>query len=127
MTSVRALLLFALVLGAGVSACRGGELGAACEDHLTKRRACAAQLGGPLGDELTREGERLRQLWTVGAIRLRRLPDEPAPAPANSGTKPKPKPKVPGDQPGTWSDRWGPKWCAAATAEARLTYPDCAW
>lgn len=71
----------------------------ACDEHLAHRRACADQLGGELGNELAREADRLEALWT---------------SPATQQAK-------------NWKDKYGKKWCTAATAEARTAFPECRW
>lgn len=72
---------------------------AACDDHLAQRRACAKQLGGGLGDSVAREADRLEQLWMDAAKR---------------GVK-------------GWKDKYGKKWCLAATEDARTAFPECRW
>jgi hypothetical protein len=89
--------LLALIV---VCACRQSATNVAeCDDHLARRRACAEQLGGALGASIDREGDRLEALWTSAGKR-----------------------NVKG-----WKDKYGRKWCTAATVEARTAFPECRW
>jgi hypothetical protein len=92
----RSALLALIVL----CACKHSVTGVAeCDDHLVRRRACAAQLGGDLGASIDREADRLSALWV------------------DAGTR-----NVKG-----WKDKYGRKWCTAATADARTAFPECRW
>ena len=97
--TTRALVLFGLVSLCEV-ACRKQTTGvAACDDHLAARRACAKQLGGELGDAQLREADRLERLWLEGSAKS--IKD--------------------------WKDKYAPKWCRAATEDARSAFPECRW
>jgi hypothetical protein len=92
----RAALLALIV----VSACKHSATGVAeCDDHLVRRRACAAQIGGDLGASIEREADRLEALWTSAGKR---------------------------DVKG-WRDKFGRKWCTAAGVDARTAFPECRW
>ncbi|MBL9013910.1 MAG: hypothetical protein JNL83_07030 [Myxococcales bacterium] len=94
-----ALLLIGLV-ALGAAACRKHTTGvAACDDHLAARRACAAQLGGTLGEAQRREADRLERLWLEAGARS--IVD--------------------------WKTTYAPKWCRAATEDARTAFPECRW
>jgi hypothetical protein len=71
----------------------------ACDDHLAKRHACAQQLGGSLGASIEAEGARLEATWSSASKR---------------------------DLKG-WKDKYGKKWCTAATADAKSAFPECTW
>ena len=89
--------LLVLIAAAG---CKHSATGVAqCDEHLENRRACARQLGGDLGASIDREADRLEALWT------------------SAGTR-----NVKG-----WKDRFGRKWCTAATVDARTAFPECRW
>ena len=96
--TTRALLLIVVAL-VGVS-CRKQTTGVgACDDHLAARRACATQLGGSLGDAQRREADRLERLWIeAGAKSIK-----------------------------DWKQTYAPKWCRAATEDARTAVPECRW
>lgn len=70
-----------------------------CDEHLARRRACADQIGGALGEAIDREADRLEALWTSAAKR-----------PVKN-----------------WKEKYGRKWCTAATVEARTAFPECRW
>jgi hypothetical protein len=89
--------LLALIV---LCACKHSVTGVAeCDEHLVRRRACAERLGGDLGASIDREADRLQALWT------------------SAGTR-----NVKG-----WKDKYGRKWCTAATVDARTAFPDCRW
>lgn len=89
--------LLALIV---VCACKQSATGVPeCDDHIVRRRACAEQLGGDLGASIDREADRLEALWTSAGNR-----------------------NVKG-----WKDKYGRKWCTAATADARTAFPECRW
>lgn len=91
---------FALLVLIAVAACKRSATGVAeCDDHLARRRACAAQLGGSLGEAIDREADRLEGAWSSAAKR-----------------------NVKG-----WKDKYGRKWCTAASVEARTSFPECRW
>lgn len=93
----RAALLLLIV---AASACKRSATGVPeCDEHLVQRRACAEQLGGDLGASIDREADRLSALWTSAGTR------------AIKG----------------WKDKYGRKWCTAATADARTAFPECRW
>ena len=95
--TMRALVLFGLVAVAG---CRKHTTGvAACDEHLAARRACADRLGGALGEAQRREADRLERLWIEASAK---------------GIK-------------DWKQRYAPKWCRAATEDARTAFPECRW
>ncbi len=80
--------------------CRRSATGVAeCDEHLERRRACADQIGGDLGASIDREADRLAALWT------------------SAGTR-----NIKG-----WKDKYGRKWCTAATVDARTAFPECRW
>lgn len=70
-----------------------------CDEHLARLRSCAEQLGGDLGASIERDADRLERLWTSAAKR-----------------------NVKG-----WKDKYGRKWCTAASQEARTAFPECRW
>jgi hypothetical protein len=95
--TARALLLIGIV---AIAACRKQTTGvAACDDHLAARRACATQLGGSLGEAQHREADRLEQLWIEASAKS--IVD--------------------------WKTKYAPKWCRAATEDARTAFPECRW
>lgn len=96
--TTRALVLIGLVaIGA---ACKTRPTGvAACDQHLAARRACAKQLGGELGDAQAREADRLERQWLDAAAKD--IKD--------------------------WKQKYAPKWCRAATEDARTAFPECSW
>ena len=95
--TTRALVLIAVV---AIASCKKHTTGvAACDDHLAARRACATQLGGTLGDAQRLEADRLERLWLeAGAKSIK-----------------------------DWKDKYAPKWCRAATEDARTAFPECRW
>lgn len=95
--TTRALVLFGLC---ALASCKKHTTGVdACDVHLAARRACAEQLGGELGESQRREAERLERLWLdAGAKNI-----------------------------GDWKKKYAPKWCRAATEDARTAFPECRW
>ena len=95
--TTRALVLIGLV---AVASCRKHTTGVtACDDHLAARRACAKQLGGSLGEAQRREADRLERLWIEAS----------------------------GKSITDWKKKYAPKWCGAATEDARTAFPECRW
>ncbi len=95
--TTRALVLFGLVV---LAACRQHGTGVdACDEHLAARRACAKQLGGEFGEAQRREADRLERLWIDASAK--NIKD--------------------------WKKKYAPKWCAAATEDARTAFPECRW
>jgi len=96
MTPTTRVALLVLV----VAACKHSATGVAeCDAHLERRRACADQIGGELGQSIAREADRLEATWASAAKR-----------------------NVKG-----WKDKYGRKWCTAAGVDARTAFPECRW
>lgn len=90
----------ALLVLIAVAACRHSATGVTeCDEHLARRRACAEQIGGDLGASIDREADRLYGLWSSAAKR---------------------------DVKG-WKEKYGRKWCTAASVDARTAFPECRW
>ncbi len=90
----------ALLVLIALAGCKRSITGvAACDEHLRHRRACATQLGGELGALIDRDADRLGETWAAAAKR-----------------------NVKG-----WKDKYGTKWCTAASDEARTAFPECRW
>lgn len=90
----------ALVAAIALAACKHSATGIpACDDHLAKRRACAKQIGGSLGETLADDADRLEASWN--AARAKNIKN--------------------------WQEKYAPKWCRAASDDARIRFPECAW
>lgn len=90
----------ALLVLIAIAACKHSATSVAeCDDHLARRRACAEQIGGDLGASIAREADRLEAQWGSAAKR---------------GVK-------------GWKEKYGRKWCTAASVDARTAFPECRW